>query len=326
VDASAFTQSVELFEINLLSLVGLPSEIASGGIKLKVKGELRATYWTEQINLTAVKPKEQVLPIAPIKQENGSSQHGYKEGAYVEYDVNPDGMVHYDGVIHLIPVFYVSVLGQDFDMPVYDYPITIPIGDQDFNFDKIRVHVPLPDVPPLAQKVYDFGKVDMGSSKKMNISVANIGEAKARAVPEVEKSMATVFKVLTNSVTMDPNKSEDIQIRFAPKKMGPFSTTLTLASNDPDSPLQHVELKGEAVEPGTAPVTPDTEDGGGQQPLVDGGGFQPDDGGPGFYNEQQDSGCGCVVAGASDSKNLAMWTGLGLVAAAAVARKRRKRD
>lgn len=313
VSASAFTASVELFEINILSLAGIPSQIAQGGIKLKVKGELKATYWTEKINLAAVKPKEQTLPIEAIKQENGTSLHKYVSGPYVEYDVNPDGVVHYDGVIHLIPAFYVSVLGQDFDMPVYDYPITIPIGNQNFNFDKIRVHVPLPDVKPLESKVFDFGKVDVGSSKKKNITLSNDGEAKARAVVDVEKSMSAVFKVLTTAVTLDPTKSEDIQVRFAPKKLGPFSTTMTIASNDPDSPLQTVTLKGEAVEPGTAPTTPETED----------GGFEPAEGGvPGFYNEQP-GGCACRVDAATDRQSLPMWAGLALIGAAAVARRRR---
>lgn len=316
VSASAFTDSVQLFAIDVLSLAGIPSQVASGGVKLKVKGELKATYWTEKINVTAAKPAAQVMPIAPITVEDGTTQHGYKEGAYVEYDVNPDGVVHYDGVIHLIPAFYISVLGQDFDMPVYDYPITIPIGDQDFNFDKIRVHVPLPDVPPLASKIYDFGQVDVGSSKKLDVTLSNVGEAKARAVVSVDQSMAAIFKVLSTTVALDPSKSEDIQIRFAPKALGAFSTTMTIASNDPDSPLQTVQLKGEAVPPGTAPTTGD--DAGG-----DDAGFEPSEAGAGFYNDQQDGACGCRVVGTKERSTLPMWAGLALLGAAIVTRRRR---
>jgi MYXO-CTERM domain-containing protein len=315
ISASAYTQSIDLIDVNVLALANIPSEVAEGGVRLKVKGELKATYWTQEINVAPVKPPEQISQVPPIKSENGTSQHAFKGGGYVEYDVNPHGTVHYDGVIHLIPAFYVSVLNGawDFDMPFYDFPVTISIGDQDFNFDKKRVHVPLPDIEPLPLKIYDFGQVDVGASKKKNIVVSNVGEAKARAVPDVEKSMATTFKVLTSNVTLEPAKTGDVQIRFAPKKLGPFQATLTLASNDPDLPIQTVTLKGQGVEPGTAP--PDPEE--------DGGSSYWPDAGEGFYvQSNEDGGCGCRTSGRSSG--IPMWAGLALMGAAVVLRRRRQ--
>lgn len=311
--ASAFTSSVDLFAINVLELAGIPSQVAEGGVKLKVKGELKATYWTEQIDFAAKKPAEQDVAIPPVKAEGATTVHAFKPGKYVEYDVAPDGTVHYDGVIHLIPAFYVSVLGKDFDMPVYDYPITIPLGDQDFKFSPVRVHVSLPDVIPPTEKHYDFGKVIVGSSKKATLAIGNEGEAKARAVSEVEPSMATIFKVLSGIVEMKPGEKDDIQLRFAPKAVGPFKTTLTISSNDPDSPQQMIELTGEGVPEGTE-IPPD--------PGEDGG-FTPADAGPGFYSGTE-GGCGCRASSDDDLGGLPMWVGLGALGAALIWRRKRE--
>ncbi len=310
--ASAFTASVDLFEINVLELAGIPSQVAAGGVKLKVKGELKATYWTDQIDITAQKPAEQMVEIPPIKAASATTIHAYKPGKYVEYDVAPDGTVHYDGVLHLIPAFYVEVLGKDFDMPIYDYPITVSLGDQDFKFSPVRVHVSLPDVVPPEQKTYNFGKVVVGSSKKATLPISNQGEARARAVSSVEPSMAQIFKVLSSTVEMKPGEAEEIQLRFAPKTEGILKTKLTISSNDPDSPQQVLELVGEGVPEGTD-IPEDTED----------GGFVPEEPLPGFY-QGTEGGCACGTTPGGPEGGWPMWAGFGLLGASMVIRRRRR--
>jgi subtilisin family serine protease len=51
--------------------------------------------------------------------------------------------------------------------------------------------------------------------------------------------------------TLDPQQSRALEVAFAPDATGPFSGTLSIASNDPAQPLAEIPLTGEAV---AAPV------------------------------------------------------------------------
>jgi hypothetical protein len=315
VSASGFTAPVELFELDILALVAdIPPQVAAGGLKLKVKGELKATYHTKSMNFDAIVTPP--VSIQSYKTQDGTTLHASAQGPYVEYDVHPEGLAHYDGVLHLIPNLYVSVLGQDFDMPVYDFPVKMPLGDQDFIFDKQRIHVPLPDVQKVTPATVDFGRIDIGTSKRASIPLSNAGEAKARVVAQVDASQASIFRVLASTVFMDPLKTDEVQLRFVPKELGQFRTTLHLMTNDPDTPTQNIELVGEAVPEGTS-TDRDAE------VIDDDAGEQDAHGVPqGYYNSMEDSGCACGVSG----RSLAGWLSWGVAATAAgIALRRRRR-
>lgn len=315
VTASAFTAKMELFKINVLALAGIPEQVAEGGVALDIRGELQATYYTEKM---VIDPS-----VVPITTENGETLHNFMGGPYVEIDVHPEGHIDYDGIIHLIPSFYVEVLGQEFKIPVYDYPLNITdllnldLASQ-IKFDTIRVHVPLPDIVQFEQPaVVDFGKVEVGSGEKLALVIPNDGEATARAVGEIEPAMASVFKMLSASTLIEPGQSEEMVIRFTPKKAGKFEAELTVRSNDPDLPEQTVLVKGEAVDPDD-PNYP-TEDGGGKPPSADGGEEGPM--GSAYDGAGDDGGCGCRTAGGRDTSAPVWATWLGL-AALGLARRR----
>ncbi len=204
--ASAFTPKVKLFDVNLIGLSGIPSQLSSGGVSLNVEGELKATYTTDRIMIDPAGANE-----TPITSEGGSALRAFAGGAYVEYDVWPEGTVHYDGALHLIPSFYIEALGQRLEIPITDFPITIPIGDQAFVFDPVRVHVPLPDIPPLADDILDFGAVVVGDGKKRTLSLDDIGEATARATGFVDSQLASTFKLLSPTVQIDPGGTENLR-------------------------------------------------------------------------------------------------------------------
>lgn len=276
VTASAFTKPFTLFEVNLLGLAGIPSQISKGGLALDVKGELGATYETLRMRIEPAAAGE-----TSIESENGTTTRAFAGGPFVEYDVWPEGVVAYTGTLHLIPAFFVEVLGKDFSIPLYDFPVSIALGDQDFVFDPVRVHVPLPDLLEVVP-VLDFGKVTVGDGKKLTIALSNVGEAKARATGFIEKNLADTFKLLTPQVFVDSMNSEDATIRFQPQTAGTFETTLTFVTNDPDTRFQTVTLRGVGVGQG-APDYPDGGDGGGSGDPAAGAG--------------DPSGCGCRAAG-----------------------------
>lgn len=324
VTASAFTASVELFKINVLSLAGIPEEVAEGGVALDVRGELQATYHTEKM---VIDPS-----VVPITTEDGETLHDFMGGPYVEIDVHPEGHIEYDGIIHLIPSFYVEVLGQDFKLPVYDYPLNITdLLDLNLaskiSFDKIRVHVPLPDIPQLEQPaVVDFGKVAVGSGEKLALVIPNDGEATARAVGEVEQALSSSFKMLSASTMIEPGESEEMVIRFTPKKAGKYEGVMTIRSNDPDLPEQTVLLRGEALDPDDPEYPGD--DGGTTPSDPDGG----SDLGSAYDGAGDDGGCGCRTVGVratgerstSAPAHATGWAALLGLAALGLGRRRRR--
>ncbi|MEB2312862.1 MAG: hypothetical protein OZ921_08850 [Sorangiineae bacterium] len=302
--ASAFTQSLKLFDVNLLGLVGIPSQISKGGIALNVKGELRATYTTERMMIAPAGANE-----TPITTEGGKVTRAFAGGGFVEYDVWPEGKVHYDGALHLIPSFFVEALGYRLDLPIFDFPITVPLGDQAFVFDPLTVHVPLPDIPPLADDIIDFGAVPIGGGKKKSVSLSDIGEATALATGFIDATTTDAFKLLSPSMTIDPGSTETIDVRFTPKQLGAFKTKLTLITNDPDNRFIEVTLRGTGVEEDSPDYPTDEEDAG--APL--------DDAGDGLAALSGDpAGCGCrAVAhdGAPLGGSLIALTGVALFTA-----------
>jgi MYXO-CTERM domain-containing protein len=300
VTASAFTAPLRLFEVNLLGLTGIPSQISKGGIALDVKGELGATYQTLRIQIEPVAEGE-----APILSQDGSTLRAFPGGAFVEYDVWPEGRVDYTGTLHLIPSFFVEVLGKNFSIPFYDLGIPIALGKQDFIFDPIRVHVPLPDLLQVSP-VLDFGKVTIGDGKKLAITLSNVGEAKARATGFIDKQMADTFKLLTPQVFVESMDTNEVNVRFQPATAGAFETTLTFVTNDPDLRFQTVTLRGNGAPQGD----PDYPDGGGGAGPGSGAGADSGDSG----------GCGCRIGGERGSSG-----SLALAAAAAIALARRRK-
>ncbi len=289
--ASAFSKEFTLFDVNLLGLAGIPSQISKGGVSLDVKGELSATYTTDRIQIDPAGPGE-----LPIQSASGTAYRAFAGGAFVEYDVWPEGTVHYDGTLHLIPAFFIEVLGKKFTIPITDFPLTMPIGDQAFVFDPVRVHVPLPDIKEIQDPMIDFGQVAVGGGKLRKLQLQNLGEAKARATGFIDANMESTFQLTSPSSLIDPGQDGDVKVRFTPKKTGLFETEMTLVTNDPDYRFIKVKLRGL----GAAVSAPD-------YPSDDAGAPDAASSPPSL---NQKSGCGCRTAGSSDAPAGGLWLGL----------------
>ncbi len=249
VETSGKSPNARLFDVNLLELAGIPSQISKGGVALDVAGELSATYVTEKMHVEPVKTSEK-----SIESDTDTVTRAFAGGAFVEYDVWPEGRVDYSGTLHLIPTLFLKVLGKDFSMPIIDVPITLAIGSADFDFDPVRVHVPLPDLEPLPATI-DFGTVAVGEEKRLAVSLSNIGEAKAKAAAFVDAKYTDQFKPYPGEVFVPSMLKQDVEIGFTPKAAGPVKTTLTFVTNDPDHRFRTVTLvaNGAKADPGTEP-------------------------------------------------------------------------
>ncbi len=248
---SSKTQNQTLAKIGIGDIIGGSIPGIDGGFQLDVAMELKATYTTQKI---VILEAETPVQGGPILSQDGVSSSVYSGGAYQELDIHPEGTVDYDGVLHLIPAFYVKLLGQNWSIPVADIPIAFPITQTDWVFDSFRVHTPLPDLHLPVTEV-NFGKVEVGQKNLEAFDLENLGEAKLAIAMAGESEL---FELWDTALEVDPKSTVQSAFRFVPKQAGEFETTVLISSNDPDAPLQKVLLKGTGID--GPPLTIDTED------------------------------------------------------------------
>lgn len=336
-EIAAKTDSFTIIKLNLLNLVGIPSEIAGGGVQLDAYGELRAAYKTNSIKvlpagLTANEASE-------ILQKGDAVDLDYMGGPFVELDIWPEGVVDYTGAIHLVPTFFLELLpslgGIDFEIPFIDFPIDFPITSQDFIFDPVRVHVPLPDVKEIPKnEVIDFGEVIVGEFSKDTYELENVGEARARASAFIADNGKDDFTILNSSEVINSNSTTEFRLRFNPKQAGELETTLTFVTNDPDYEMITLTLRGTGVAQDVPmyPEDPPSYGGvgggstgtGGVIDATGGVGGTGGDDGRDFRTVPvgDDGGCGCRVAEPSTPYPAFAFAGLGL--GLLLARRRRR--
>lgn len=294
------TAQQKLAQISIASIIGGSIPGVDGGFELDVAMQLDATYTTTQIVMT-----EAGSPVAggPITSQDGTSHMEYSGGPFKEVDVHPEGTVDYDGTLHLIPAFYISLLGQSWSIPIADIPISFPITQTKWVFDPVTVHTPLPDLT-LPVTELDFGKVEVGQKNLEPFDLTNAGEAKLAVAMAGDDD---AFEVWDPKLEIAGGETIESAFRFVPTHAGEFSATILITSNDPDKPLQQVFLKGIGID--GPPLVVETED-----PSVD--------------EDIEDQGaCACRTAGSSGGSDggptgLALF-GIGIAAAALRSRKRR---
>jgi hypothetical protein len=95
----------------------------------------------------------------------------------------------------------------------------------------------------LAQKLdcnpcgHNFGKVQIGSSSDYSIQLSNTGKETLRITSKREQGSAFSFGQFPLPVKLQPGTSIELPVIFTPTANGYASGTLTLTSNDPNSPL-----------------------------------------------------------------------------------------
>lgn len=258
------TKPQKIANVGVGDLIGGSIPGIDGGFELDVAMELSATYVTDRMVITTADGK--TTEGGPISQADGASFTPHLRGPAIDLDVHPEGSVDYDGVLHVIPAFYISLLGKDFKIPIVDIPLAFPITKTTWVFDPQRVHVPLPDLS--VPKSIDLGAVPVGQEMLVPCSLSNGGEARVQAV--ISSSAPEVFRLVSSSLLIDPSVTADTAVRFVPDRAGSFTATLTVASNDPSDPVQIIELKGEAY--GMDPTTPSPDEEGGCACRAAGGG------------------------------------------------------
>jgi len=233
------TMPQTIIQVGIADIVGGSIPGIDGGLSVDLAMELQATYTTNRLVLQT--PDGQTVAGGDITEPDAETNMKYLGGPAVDLDVHPEGVCDYDGVIHLIPAFWVELLGKTWNIPIVDIPIAFPITQTKWVFDKQRVHVPLPDLVPSKTEI-DFGEVEVGQKSLQGLSLWNAGEATSKVT--MVSSNADLFPAWDPSLDIEAGLTMDTAVRFIPKQNGPFTATLFIASNDPSDPVQEVLLKG----------------------------------------------------------------------------------
>ncbi|AUX39307.1 hypothetical protein SOCE26_006960 [Sorangium cellulosum] len=290
------TDPQRLASVSVGDLIGGSIPGIEGGFELDVALDVTARYTTRRLAIEAAG-----APVSggDITAEQGASSTAYLGGPSVDLDVHPEGSVVYDGTLHLIPAFYVSLLGREWSIPVADIPLAFPLTERDWVFESERVHVPLPDLALDKQEI-DFGAVEVGQANVEIVKLTNAGEALLDLT--VENPAPEAFEVVEPALAIDPETSIDAAIRFAPTAGGELVATLLVRSNDPSDPVQHITVRGIGID-------------------------APDPGGDGEPADQ-DGGCACRAAGGAPPGSVgggAWAAGLSAAALGAALGRRRRR-
>ena len=100
----------------------------------------------------------------------------------------------------------------------------------------------------------DFGSVRVGDSSFTNLTISNSGSANL-IIRQITLGGADTLDFNTRNdnctgATLTPSQSCTIQVVFSPRSTGSRSATLSISSNDPDTPTQTVSLMGSGTQGG----------------------------------------------------------------------------
>lgn len=218
--------------------------------------------------------------------------------AAVEGEVKVAGEMEIQPYVHLTRVLNFNNIDVNMGAPsIVKKAYTAP--PQKVIFASQLIHIPLPNVH-VPGKGVDLGAVKGGGSATKTVTIENSGE---KAAQLTFKSDAAAFEVPSGTVTVPPKSNYELKVKFRADSAGPSAATITVASNDPDSPQQSFKIGANGAEVGDTDNSP----AGTKAPAQAG-----------------EDGCGCKAAGGTSK--VPGYAGVGFLGLgiAVLARRRRK--
>ena len=298
--------SITFDELGKLVGAGGFSDYISGSFGLNASTNSEFTYQTTKVVVSGA--------TGPIGYAAGTSQYPIQDGDAVDMQVHAEGVIRYKGTIDLkVNIGITSVAGfgitLNFPIDVYSYPYDS--SSIQVSFPTQQVHIPIPNVFVPSTAV-NFGTVATGAkSPDKIVTIENTGELGALLEFSSDNSQFKVDKV---TATMGPSgETYELRVRFQPTKAGIQKGVITVKSNDPDSPIQTLDVSGN----GEGPDIPTPEDDAG----TPGADAQPANQDQAYASSGDAGGCGCRTApsGYGDAAAALALAGLGL----AVLRRKR---
>lgn len=231
--------SSTIFSIPFKDL-GVSTGIAEGKLSIQASAAPTFKFITKQIRLDGTTIEGNSTSKMPI-----GDQDALDLSAYVTGELQMSGNLDVKPVVQVDSVDGYPTFGLvKFSFSAVSKPIAgapVPMA-----FANTTIHIPLPNVK-VPEAGVQLGSVKAGSAAKKTITIKNTGELEARYTVT---SSDPAFKGPSGEIKIAPKGSSDMELTFNPANDGPATSTITVKSNDPDSPEQtfKVGANGAVVE------------------------------------------------------------------------------
>jgi MYXO-CTERM domain-containing protein len=287
-------QNSLLFSMGFDKLPSIVSDNLAGDFGISASTSPTFSYRTTKVSLSGADVQ--------LADDHGTAKVPAIDGDFQEVYAQVEGAIAVSGELDLVPNVTVTRAGtfninETLSYAVVKTPFTAP--SQNVIFQSQLVHIPLPNVH-VPEKAVDVGSAKVGGEASATATIQNSGEQGAKFTAT---SSDPQFTVDAAEVKVASKSGSDLKITFKPTGAGPATSTITIKSNDPDSPDQSFKVTANGGDPSADPKN------------------AADDGAP----TGNAGGCGCKTAGGSPvngtSGGLA---GLALVLGLAFRRRNKK--
>jgi MYXO-CTERM domain-containing protein len=238
--APAIDQST-IFSLGFADL-GVDPGIVEGSLAIQASAKPIFKYQTKEIRIDSgsITAADGVAKIAAVDQDAMDVQ------AYITGDITIDGSLDVKPVIQIDSVDGFPTFGlTKFSFSVLSKSLA-GMPATNVSFEQVKLHIPLPNVKVPTDGI-DMGKVDTGQKTEKSVTIQNTGEMDSMLT---FSSSDPQFTVPSDGVRVSSKGQYELKVGFAPTG-GAASATITVKSNDPDSPEQtfRVAANGASLDP-----------------------------------------------------------------------------
>jgi MYXO-CTERM domain-containing protein len=294
VPAPALDQST-LFALPF-SDIGVDPGTVEGTLAIQAAAKPTFNYLTKEVRLDS----------GVITAADGSAKLAIGDEDFIDLTASVNGTVTLGGTLDIRPVVNISTVAgyPTFGLTKFSFSaVSKDIGGGapvPVNFEQTQIHIPLPNVK-VPSATLAMGEVKAGASAEKSFTIDSTGEMGAKLT---FTSSDPQFTVPAGELRVGSKSKLDVKVVFKPSSDGAASATITMHSNDPDSPEQmfRVAANGASLDP----INPD-----GSEAAPRSGGVKDLEAPP------SDGGCSTAAAGSGGmSGYAALLVGLGLAVAA----------
>ncbi|MDB5215049.1 MAG: hypothetical protein JWO86_2976 [Myxococcaceae bacterium] len=254
VPAPALDQST-IFSIPFSDL-GVDSGIVEGTLSIQAAANPTFTYVTKNVRLDS----------GTVTAADGSAKLVIGDDDFLDLSASVDGELSLGGTLDVRPIIKVDTVSgySTFGLVKYGFnAVSKAIGGgapMPVSFTRAQIHIPLPNLKvPTATVV--MGSVKAGQQSEQVVTIDSTGELGGKLTFE---SSDPQFTVPAGEARAAAKSKLPLKVVFKPTSDGAASATITVRSNDPDSPEQtfRVAANGASVDPASADGTTDPRTGG----------------------------------------------------------------
>lgn len=284
------------------STLGVGAGTAEGTLRIQATTSPTFKYTTKEVRLDGI----------GVSTADGVAKVPAMDADFMEVVAIVNGELVVSGDLDVRPVVQVdSVAGYPtfglvkLSFSAVKKPYVTP--PQNITFPASTIHIPLPNVKVPAAPI-GLGEVKGGGRATKKITIDNTGELGG----QLEFSSSDPrFSVPSGKVNVPSKGKYELEVAFSADNAGPASATITVKSNDPDSPEQTFKVGANGAD-----IEDDSEEGSGKK------GQRPGEGVP-ELEAIESSGCSAAPVSHSGASSAAGAFALGLAVTLATRRRRR---